>query len=154
MTVVLSSLPPLDTDSGQRLPLPVRHRRGHHVLLHGGPQAPQGLTGGPPVAGGEDEPGGAEPAAGEALWGWPWGSAGLEPGFGACRKGVDPVAVGTPGLRVNSFSLEVSLCVIPLPAPSATPPWADAHLLCSQGSSPCGGVGVGDPSPGLGGPCV
>lgn len=57
--------PPWHVDPGQCLPLPVRHRRGHHVLLHGRPQAPQGLPGGPPVAGGEDESGGAEPAAGE-----------------------------------------------------------------------------------------
>lgn len=61
---VLFFPPPRHVDPGQRLPLPVRHHRGHHVLLHGGPQASQGLPGSPPVAGGEDEPGGAEPAAG------------------------------------------------------------------------------------------
>lgn len=72
ITVLFS---PRGTDPGERLPLPVRRRRGRHVLLHGGPQAPQGLPGGPPVAGGEDEPGGAEPAAGEPLSG-PSGAGG------------------------------------------------------------------------------
>ena len=112
LTIVLSSPPPWHADSGQHLPLPVRHRRGHHVLLHGRPQAPQGLPGGPPVSGGEDEPGGAESAAGQALWGRLWGSA-LGPQFGACQKGVSPVTSGSPGLSgawsLNSLLLALLL---------------------------------------------
>lgn len=51
--------------AGQHCDLLMCHHSGRHVLLHGRPQTPQGLSGGAAVAGGEAQPGGAKSAAGE-----------------------------------------------------------------------------------------
>lgn len=51
--------------AGQHCDLLLCHHSGRHVILHGRPQTPQGLSGGPAVAGGEAQHGGTKSAAGE-----------------------------------------------------------------------------------------
>lgn len=102
-------------DPGQCLSVPRRHHRGHHVLLHGRPQAPQGLPGGPPVAGGEDEPGGAEPAAGEALWGGPGFRSQVRKERAQCSSTARPGRTGFGLLKAHSRSSSLCLVNVRLP---------------------------------------
>lgn len=51
--------------SGQHCHLCMCHYCGRHVLLHGRPQAPEGISGGQAVTRSQAEPGGAESATGQ-----------------------------------------------------------------------------------------
>lgn len=137
--------PPWHVDPGQCLPLPVRHHRGHHVLLHGRPQAPEGLPGGPPVAGGEDEPGGAESAAGVTRGlGGPRGSGeGLGPG--TCAKRWRGACWGC-GLGQGKSSCR------PCHLPARSSPYLLLSHLGRSSSSPVPGAPPVYLSPSGGGP--
>lgn len=64
--VLLISLVFPPAASGQHCDLRVCDHRGRDVVLHGGQEAPEGLPGGAAVTGGQTQPGGAEPAAGQS----------------------------------------------------------------------------------------